>query len=115
VPAAEGRLLLGIARTGDAFCPHTSQTIRCRSKSMPRTCQSSAFSAKVSLLSKRLKARLMSGGPLSAGILKPRSSFHALFPLVCPVWSPGARHSEHLYPGADSSRVVAWRPVWRLN
>jgi hypothetical protein len=34
----------------------------------------------VSLLSKRLKALLMSGGPDSAGILKPRSSFHALFP-----------------------------------
>ena len=63
----------------------------------------------------KLRARLMSGGPVSAGILKPRSSFHARFPLVFPVWSPGARHSEHLYPGADSSRVVACRPVWRLN
>jgi hypothetical protein len=39
LPAAEGRLLLGIARTGDAFCPHTSQTIRWRNKSVPRTCQ----------------------------------------------------------------------------
>lgn len=72
VPAADGRLLLGIAPTGTLSVLTRAKPSGGEASPCHGLANTSAFSAKVSLPSKRLKARLMSRGPLSAGSLKPR-------------------------------------------
>lgn len=56
----------------------------------------------------------MSGGPCPPEIVKPRSSFPAVF-FCYPLGSPAFRQSGHVFPGAGGSRVLACLPVRRLN